>query len=324
MEISNVPKNKKREEELMEGEETIHEILAKLEKAEDPISDQNPYYCYQGFWVHKFVLKGIISFQTQFVARDDDIILASCPKSGTTWLKSLVFSIVKRTSNYNNHPLVSTSPHSLIGELELSLLPNDTKPRIMSTHTPYPSLPPSIKYCNSKIIYICRNPLDLFVSHWHFVHKISGDNIEPSHLEECFDVFCKGIHIYGPFWDHILGFWKASLKMPHKILFLKYEELKKDNVFFIRKIADFSGFPFSVEEENQGVPKKIEQLCSLENMKNLEVNKSGRHYVGIPNSSFYRKGQIGDWVNYLTPQMAERGKKLIQEKFEQSGLMFDF
>ncbi|KAM6559705.1 hypothetical protein CsatA_028944 [Cannabis sativa] len=235
MEISNVTKNKKREEELMEGEETIHEILAKLEKAEDPISDQNPYYCYQGFWVHKFVLKGIISFQTQFVARDDDILLASCPKSGTTWLKSLVFSIVKRTSNYNNHPLVSTSPHSLIGELELSLLPNETKPRIMSTHTPYPSLPPSIK-----------------------------------------------------------------------------------------KIADFSGFPFSVEEENQGVPKKIEQLCSLENMKNLEVNKSGRHYVGIPNSSFYRKGEIGDWVNYLTPQMAERGKKLIQEKFEQSGLMFDF
>ncbi|KAF4352097.1 hypothetical protein F8388_000789 [Cannabis sativa] len=168
MEISNVTKNKKREEELMEGEETIHEILAKLEKAEDPISDQNPYYCYQGFWVHKFVLKGIISFQTQFVARDDDILLASCPKS------------------------------------------------------------------------------------------------------------------------------------------------------------DFSGFPFSVEEENQGVPKKIEQLCSLENMKNLEVNKSGRHYVGIPNSSFYRKGEIGDWVNYLTPQMAERGKKLIQEKFEQSGLMFDF
>ncbi|KAF4364025.1 hypothetical protein G4B88_014982 [Cannabis sativa] len=62
MEISNVTKNKKREEELMEGEETIHEILAKLEKAEDPISDQNPYYCYQGFWVHKFVLKDFSGF----------------------------------------------------------------------------------------------------------------------------------------------------------------------------------------------------------------------------------------------------------------------
>ncbi|KAF4380245.1 hypothetical protein F8388_024538 [Cannabis sativa] len=307
------------------SEESIDQILAKLEKVKDPVRDNYNYYCYQGFWIQEVILKRILSFPIdQFVAQDDDILLTSCPKSGTTWLQSLVFSIVKRNSNSNsNNPLISSNPHDLIHPLELSLN-DESKQRIMFTHFPYSALPPSIKHSKCKIIYICRNPLDLFISHWHFVHQILGDVIEPNHLEECFDMFCKGIHAFGPFWEHILGFWKASLEMPDRILFLKYEELKKDNVFFIEKIANFLGFPFSTEEENRGVPKEIEKMCSFENMKNVDVNKTSKHSLGMSNSSFFRKGEIGDWVNYLTPEMAEIGKKLIEEKFGESGLMFDF
>ncbi|KAF4352101.1 hypothetical protein F8388_000793 [Cannabis sativa] len=180
MEISKVTKNNEEGERV----ETIEEILAKLEKVK--------------------YIQGILSLQTQFVARDDDILLTSCPKSGSLWLKSLIFSIVKR-NNDNNGPLSfsTCNPHNLVRALELSL-PDEAKPRIMSAHSPYPSLPPSIMSSNCKIIYICRNPLDLFVSHWHFIHKLFGDiNTEPTHLEECFDVFCKGVHPFGPFWDHI-------------------------------------------------------------------------------------------------------------------------
>ncbi|KAM6559709.1 cytosolic sulfotransferase 15-like [Cannabis sativa] len=315
----------------MEREETVDDIVAKLEKVKHPVRDNIYYYCYQGFWVNEFHLKGIKSFQTQFVAREDDIVLASCPKSGTTWLKSLVFAIVKRNSIKNDsHLFTSSNPHDLIpfdmNEKFMSIIEN-MKPRLMATHIPYPSLPISIiNYSNSKIVYICRNPLDLFVSDWYFNHKVLfGDDLghEPSHLEEYFDMFCKGIHVFGPFWDHILGYWKASLEIPHKILFLKYEDLKKDNIFFIRKIADFLGFPFSVEEENQRVPQEIEKWCSFEHLRNLEVNKIGKRPSGASNSSFFRKGEIGDWANCLTPQMAERGKKLIQHKFGQYNLTFD-
>ncbi|XP_060962069.1 cytosolic sulfotransferase 15 [Cannabis sativa] len=343
-------------------DEKIDEILTKLEKIKDPVGDIYRYN-YQGFWIEAFTLKGLIPFQTQFEARDDDIILASCPKSGTTWLKSLIFSIGNRNNNSNINPfttsnvtftstvrycagksnfyqhisqtalakrskfcLFTANPHDLIPMLELSLpMENMIKPRLLNTHIPYPSLPPSIKDSHCKIVYICRNPLDVFVSHWHFAHRFSGeDDIEPCHLEECFDMFCKGIHAFGPFWDHILGFWKASLEMPRKILFLKYEELMKNDIFFIKKIAHFLGFHFSKEEEHCGVPQQIEQLCSFENLKNINVNKTGKHSLEMSNSSFFRKGEIGDWVNYLTPQMAEHGKKLIQEKIGESGLMFDF
>ncbi|KAF4375536.1 hypothetical protein G4B88_022183 [Cannabis sativa] len=84
--------------------------------------------------------------------------------------------------------------------------------------------------------------------------------------------------------------------MPYKILFLKYEELKKDDVFFIKKIADSLGFPFSKEEEHCGVPQRIVQLCSFENLKNMDVNKTGKRPIGMSNSSFFRKDEIGGWV----------------------------
>ncbi|XP_062099668.1 cytosolic sulfotransferase 7-like [Humulus lupulus] len=326
MEISNVIKQKKEEKEM-----EVDEILAMLEKVKDPSHDDVYFYSYQGFWIHDFALKGIISFQTQFEARDDDILLASCPKSGTTWLKSLVFAIVNRThhncatysNNNNDSPLFTTNPHNLIPFHASSHFTSSMKPRLLSTHNPYPLLPPSIKSSDCKVVYICRNPLDLFVSHWYFNHKFWGDN-EPHHLEEQFDIFCKGIHILGPFWDHILGFRKASLEMPHKILFLKYEDLKRDSVFFIRKMADFLGFSFSAEEENRGVPQEIEKLCSFEHLKNLDVNKTGKQSFGSSNSLYFRKGEVGDWMNHLTPEMAKRGKKLIQEKFEQSDITFEF
>ncbi|KAK5832849.1 hypothetical protein PVK06_016652 [Gossypium arboreum] len=53
---------------------------------------------FQGFWIpsRSVPTSSIIAFQKYFQALDDDIIVVSKPKSGTTWLKALVFSIVNR------------------------------------------------------------------------------------------------------------------------------------------------------------------------------------------------------------------------------------
>ncbi|KAK3188524.1 hypothetical protein Dsin_028085, partial [Dipteronia sinensis] len=49
---------------------------------------------------------------------------------------------------------------------------------------------------------------------------------------ESFKMVCNGIQNVGPFEEHILGYWKSSLDNSHKILFLKYEDLKEDTHFY--------------------------------------------------------------------------------------------
>ncbi|KEH19129.1 putative P-loop containing nucleoside triphosphate hydrolase [Medicago truncatula] len=202
-------------------------------------------------------------------------------------------------------------------------VPNMTEPRLFGTHMPFPSLPKSVKESNCKIIYICRNPFDIFVSYWTFFNKIRlKKSLTELTLEEAFERYCKGICIFGPFWENMLGYFKESIERPYRVLFLKYEDLKEDVNFNIKRIAEFVGIPFTQEEENNGVIENIIKLCSFESMKESNGNNSGTVTVNVDREFFFRKGEIGDWVNYFSPSMIERLSKIMQEKFSGSSLSF--
>lgn len=77
-------------------------------------------YNYQGFWAKPRVIQGVIACQQQFQAQDSDIILVTNPKSGTTWLKSLLFTLVNRVKHpifEQNHLMIlfhSWNSHSML------------------------------------------------------------------------------------------------------------------------------------------------------------------------------------------------------------------
>ncbi|WCJ17769.1 Cytosolic sulfotransferase 12 [Euphorbia peplus] len=292
-------------------------------------------YKYQDFWYYDFYLKGILLFQKKFIPQTTDIFLVTIPKSGTTWLKALAFAIQTRTK-YNNSgsnsdsksPLLSTMPHYVIPFIEsLYSLGKERDPQnpFLNSHVSFNSLPKSILNSGSKLIYLCRDPKDVLVSHFHFTSKHDDGEVIP--FEQVYEKFCNGVSPGGPFWDHVLGYWKASLEFPDRVLFLKYEELKRDTCFYVKQIADFIGCPFSADEEKQGIVKQVVEFCSFENLSNLDVNKSttkidtGSGYT-IGNEAFFRKGEIGDWKNLLTPEMAERIDQITCNKFKNSGLRF--
>ncbi|KAK4479927.1 hypothetical protein RD792_012979 [Penstemon davidsonii] len=289
------------------------------------------------FWTWVKFLRPILNSQKYFKAHDTDIIISTLPKSGTTWLKALTYSIVNR-NNYsiNQSPLLISNPHDLVPRLEFQINQEDlinventnsAGPRIFSTHVPYHLFSNSIHKSKCKVIYICRNPLDHFTSLRPFLleNEFENDGEPPLSLDESFDMFCRGIYPYGPFWEHVLGYWNANLRNPDKLLFLKYEDLQQDVVLYVKKIAEFIGLGFSEEEDD--VIKGIVQLCTFENMKNLEVNKTGifsGNIIEVKNCSFFRKGQVGDWANYLTPEMKEKFDKIIEAKLQGSGLKFKY
>ncbi|KAF8038020.1 hypothetical protein BT93_B0772 [Corymbia citriodora subsp. variegata] len=306
--------------------EAIDELIATL-----PISKglvRPVHRLYQNFWCPITVLANVITFQRHFKAKDKDIVLISHPKSGTTWLKALVFSIVNRSHlDISNTPLLTSNPHEVVPFIEYKPLPDLdglAEPRLLATHIPYLSLPESIKRSDCQIIYICRNPLDTVVSSWHFLVETAQLMDEPVwSLEEHFENCCQGEIFFGPFWEHMLGYWKESLERPSKVLFLKYEDLKEDIGGQLKKLAEFVGLPFTEEEEEGGVIEEIAKMCSLKTLKDLEVNRSGKlPGRNFEKRSFFRKGEVGDWANHLTPAMADQLNSIMQEKITPFGLEF--
>ncbi|XP_057450481.1 cytosolic sulfotransferase 14-like [Lotus japonicus] len=160
------------------------------------------------------------------------------------------------------------------------------------------------------------------MSSWCFINKIKPPSLPILMIEEAFDMFCNGVVGFGPFWNHMLGYWNESRERPNKVLFLKYEDMKEDPEFYLKKIAEFLGCPFSLEEESGGVIENIIDLCSFEKMKELEVNKSGTFARNFKNKFLFRKGEIGDFVSYLSPSMVEKLSKVMEEKLGGSGLSF--
>lgn len=279
---------------------------------------RTPYiYFFQGFWCQPAEIQAISTFQNHFQAKQSDVIVATVPKSGTTWLKALTFAIV------NPHDLVPFTEYTVYGKHDkVPDFSNLQEPRLFGTHIPLNSLSNSIKDSNCKIVYICRNPFDTFISSWIFVNKIKPPSMPTLNLEEAFEMYCNGSIGFGPFWNHMLGYWNESKERPKKVLFLKYEDMKENVHFHLKKLAEFLECPFSLEEENEGVIENIIKLCSFETMKELEVNKNGTFGRNFENKFLFRKGEIGDWTNYLSPSMAEKLSKIIKEKLGGSGLNF--
>uniref|UniRef100_J3MCZ4 Sulfotransferase n=1 Tax=Oryza brachyantha TaxID=4533 RepID=J3MCZ4_ORYBR len=226
------------------------------------------------------------------------------------------------------HPLRRLNPHQCVPFLEglfargqqakLDALPS---PRLMNTHMPLAMLPSAGGGGGGcRVVYICREPKDMAVSMCHYTRRV----MPRVSFAETFESYCDGAKIYGPFWDHILGYWRASSATPDTVLFLRYEELLRDPAGNVRKLAQFVGLPFSEAEEEAGMVGAIVALCSLDNMRGFEANRTG--YVDaqrrIPRETLFRKGVAGDWVHHMTPEMARRLDDIVADKFGGTGLAF--
>ncbi|PIN21572.1 Sulfotransferase [Handroanthus impetiginosus] len=280
---------------------------------------------WEGYWFEPGLVKPAITFRSTFHARNDDILLASTIKTGTTWLKSLSLCITQNRQNHKHNDILTTeNPHFHVPTIESMIystkptkidIYDASSPRLLHTHLPYSVLPVSVKESQCKIVYIARNPKDTIISMWHFFNSIFRPNQDPFPLEKAVDCFCSGVHQYGSFFEHVVEYWLESQKRPEKMLFLKYEEMKRDPKGEVSKIAEFLGRPFG-----DGEVDEILWRCSLDRLKNLEVNKNGSILYNVPNSSYFRKGEVGDWKKYLTPEMEERINQTSRSKLEAFGL----
>ncbi|XP_009617518.1 cytosolic sulfotransferase 5-like [Nicotiana tomentosiformis] len=280
-----------------------------------------------GFWFLPKFVPSTFRVLNEFKPLNNDVILASFPKTGTTWLKSLLFSIIYRSSKES---LVNHNPHELVPTLEVQVfgrtgpspiaIDNIDSRRLFSTHIPYQLIGKTLDSSDCRVVYITRNPKDTLVSMWHFTNKWKNVEDGPWPIEEAIEKFCAGIFPGGPYYDHVTGFKAASLEKPENIFFITYEELFTDTNTHVKRLGEFLGCPFDKEEEVEEVVKS----CSFDILSSHEVNKSEDFpsWFQVPYNSFFRQGVVGDHKNYLNAMTIERIDALTRDKFHGAGFIY--
>ncbi|XP_078689670.1 sulfotransferase 1C4-like isoform X1 [Branchiostoma floridae x Branchiostoma belcheri] len=259
-----------------------------------------------------FVPRSNLELMKTFDIRDDDIMIMSYPKTGTWWIYQVVKQILasegiqdeKYLSNLPNH-LEFTVPG--VGAL-VELFKTAPSPRVLTTHVPVEFLPSGLLGSKAKIIVMMRNPKDTAVSTFHFYQKVP-EMKTPESWDSFVEEFLAGDCPWGPFYDHVLGFWK--LKDHHNILFLKYEDMKKDLPAEVRKLSSFLGRPLS-EEAVQAV------------VSATQFDSMNKTLVGQKIDLQTRKGVIGDWKNHFSDEQSRAFDDQYRDRLSNTGLEFEF
>ncbi|NXX40386.1 ST1C1 Sulfotransferase, partial [Tricholaema leucomelas] len=260
----------------------------------------------------------------KFKARPDDLLIATYAKAGTTWTQEIVDMIqqngdvekCRRDTTYRRHPFLEWSiPEPSALRLELAeAMPS---PRTIKTHLPVQLVPPSFWEQNCKVIYVARNAKDNLVSYYHF-HRMNKALPEPGTWEEFMEKFMLGKVLWGSWYDHVKGWWKAKDK--HRILYLFYEDMKENPKKEIQKIMKF------LEKDlNQEVLNKILHNTSFEVMKENPMANYTKEFQGIMDHSvspFMRKGSVGDWMNYFTVAQNKKFDEDYKKKMADTSIVF--
>ncbi|GAB6020317.1 hypothetical protein CHUAL_003031 [Chamberlinius hualienensis] len=280
---------------------------------------KTPHFSYNGFVIPEFLLKGYFaSFKVKFY--NEDTMLTSFPKTGTTWAQELVFMVINDgdESVANSINLEERFPYvELVAEAESDVLNSTPPPRLFKSHMPY-SLLPGINSSNYKIVYICRNAKDTVVSLYHFfrmnnLFKFTGT------LSDLVNIFVNDLAPYSPYGKHVLEFWNRS-KIDKNVLFLQYEDLQQDIKGNIKRMAEFFGKNLSEE-----VCEKIAHRCSFAQMS-VHPTSNLTYYDGnildFTKSKFLRKGVVGDWKNHFSDEDNRKMDNWIQTNFGNSDIKF--
>jgi aryl sulfotransferase len=245
--------------------------------------------------------------------RDDDIVIATYAKSGTTWMQQIVAQLL-----FQGDPTLSVAEMSPWLDLrvppkavKLPEVEAQTHRRFLKSHLPVDALVFSER---AKYVYIGRDGRDVVWSLYnHHAHAnatwYAALNDTPGRVGPPIDPPPADIRQYWrdwldrdgyPFWSlwENARTWWAIRDLPNVHL-IHFEELKRDMPREIRRIAAFLEIP--IDEARWPA---ILEYCSFDWMKR-NATKSvplGGAFWDAGAEVFIHKGVNGRWRDTLTPE----------------------
>jgi len=236
----------------------------------------------------------------QFAARGltvypDDTFLVSYPRSGNTWTRFLVCNLIDP-----DNPVDFASLESRIPEIYdttdrvLRALP---RPRIIKSHECFDP-----RY--RKVVYIVRDPRDVFISYYQFQLKrrvipdsCSLQEFLPRFMESEFEPKT------GSWRDHVVS-WMATRGGQRNFLLLRYEDMLANTLAESIQIASFLGLDSNPERVARAV-----ELSSADRMRKLEKQQSSQWKETRKtrqDKPFVGKAASGGWKSSLPKDCAAR------------------
>ena len=261
----------------------------------------------------------------EFQFRDDDIIIATYAKAGTTWMQQIVAQLL-----FEGDPDLEVAPLSPWLDLRvhpraelLAKLEAQTHRRFIKTHLPLDALVFSPK---ARYIYIGRDGRDVLwsfhnhhINHNQFFYDRVNDTPgrvgppmerPPSDIRQYWRNWLdRDGYPYWSFWENVRTWWEAR-DLPN-VLLVHFANLKRDMPSEIRRIAAFLDIP--IDEARWPL---ILEHCSFEWMK-ANVNKTavgeGLAWDGGA-KIFMHRGVNGRWSDTLTlDEVAEYEARAARE-----------
>jgi aryl sulfotransferase len=273
-----------------------------------------------------------------FAFRDDDIVISTPPKCGTTWMQMLCALLVFQTPELPGRltelsPWVDIQTENL-GDV-MKTLEGQHHRRFIKTHTPLDGLP-----FDERVTYICvgRDPRDVAVS-WdnHFENMnlsvflgaraaaVGIEDLEevmadgpPPYIEDPRERFWHWINGDGPVettlpclkstLHHLSTFWEA--REESNIELFHYADMQADLEGEFHRLAGVLG----VELDESRVPALV-AAARFDSMSQRASELAPQVKVdGFWNDDnrFFHVGGSGQWEHFMGPEDAERYQARVQ------------
>ena len=199
--------------------------------------------------------------------RQSDTYIVEFPKSGITWLSTilanaaLIRSNREEVANFTNVLMFVPDVHISrdCGDSVYSYPPC----RLIKSHSKWNK---NYKF----IIYLVRNPLSVMKSYYHFLYQIGKLPFRN------FDSFCRSKKFGVKAWKNHVNSWLTGYTVPNRLHLIRYEDLLTDTIGEIRMLSHNFGWNFndSIIERaiDRSTIEKMQASESLYKKKNPRYN----------------------------------------------------
>ena len=174
------------------------------------------------------------AYAGSFTPRSSDLIIATFPKCGTTWMQQIVHGL-RTGGDMDFGEITEVVPWiEMAYDLGIDLQARQKGAfRAFKVHHRYDTVPKGARY-----ICVLRDPKDTALSFFNFMN---GWLIEPGTVsaDEFVQQVFLGDYLYGSYWSYLLSWWEA--RGQDNVFFTSFEDMKADLPAIVSKVACFIG-----------------------------------------------------------------------------------